>query len=139
MEKYSQGNAPFPDCRPLHSKPNYLISYILEDLFQYYVKPWLWTMLLWHVKLNPRFMDLLKCNWVSYNLVSVNIIFLGATALETRFFIFSKFLECVHICACVGIDSMGVCIGGSQDKCIYLVCPFYLLLLFKCDTQKILF
>lgn len=31
------------EMSPCISKLNYLISCILEGLFQYYAKPWLWT------------------------------------------------------------------------------------------------
>lgn len=127
MGKYSQWNA------PLHSKPNYLISCILEDLF-HYVKPWLWTVLTsndwWHWT-----QDL----WIFSNvtelpttLCTVDIVSLHVTALEARHLVFSKFCECAHTCACVG-----VCVGGSQGKCcINLVCASHLFGLFKCDTWK---
>ena len=65
-------------------------------------------------------------------LCTMDIVFLGVTALETRDFVFFKCCECAHTCA-----SLGVCVGGSQGKCcVNLVCAFYLFGLFKCDTRK---
>lgn len=110
-------------------KPYFLISRILEDFFQCHLKSHVmdYTLSERVVKLNPRITDLLKCNWVFYNLLYCGYYFSWYNCSRDKAFLsFLSFMSvCMHVRVCVQCGCGCVCVGVVKVSVAQILCvPF---------------